>query len=83
MKTKAKHKMPNHWRRVDHFFGWFDAEFATEKLWEILKLALTNGNEDTEVKERSNMIFFFEYTKELYENVGILLQKEKEKYIKK
>ena len=79
-KKHKKIEMSYEWRHIDHFFEWLEVPAASEHFWKILKLALANGEEETEAKERSNMIFFFEYTKELYENSYILLEREKEKY---
>ena len=76
-KSKRKKKLPYEWRRIDYFFDLFDDEGWSEELWKMLKLALTNDEEETEGTERSNMIFLYEYTKELYENIYILLHKEK------
>ena len=82
-KPRKKKKLSYEWRRIDYFFEFFNEEGASEDLWEMLKLALTNDVEGTEGKERSNMIFLYEYTKELYENIYILLHKEKDKARKK
>lgn len=82
-KGKKKKKLSYEWRRIDYFYELFNEEGASEDLWEMLKLALTNDEEETEGRERSNMLFLYEYTKELYENIYILLLKEKEKSSKK
>ena len=82
-KGTRKKKLSYEWRRVDYFFELFNEEGASEELWEMLKLALTNDEEETEGRERSNMLFLYEYTKELYENIYILLHKEKGKARKK
>ena len=78
-KGKKKKKLSYEWRRIDYFFELFNEEGASEDLWEMLKLALTNDEEETEGRERSNMLFLYEYTKELYENIYILLLKERDK----
>lgn len=78
-KGKKKKKLSYEWRRIDYFFELFNEEGASEELWEMLKLALTNDEEETEGRERSNMIFLYEYTKELYELLYILLMQEKDK----
>lgn len=76
-KGKKKKKLSYEWRRIDYFFELFNEEGASENLWEMLKLALTNEEENTDGSERSNMIFLYEYTKELYENIFVLLMKQK------
>ena len=79
MSGKKKKKLSYEWRRIDYFFELFNEEGASEELWKMLKLALTNDEEETEGKERSNMIFFYEYTKELYGNIFFLLMEQKAK----
>ena len=76
-KEHKKKQLPYEWRRINDFFEWFEVSVATEHFWEILKLAITYEGEGPDGRERSNMIFFFEYTRELYENIYNLLQKEK------
>jgi hypothetical protein len=82
-KAKKKKKLPYEWRRINHFFELFNDNGASEELWKMVKLAVTNDEEETEGWERSNMIFLYESTKELYENIYILLQVEKNKTLKK
>ncbi len=82
-KGKRKKKLSYEWRRIEYFFDLFDDEGWSEELWKMLKLALTNDEEGTEGNERSNMIFLYEYTKELYENIYELLLQEKSKTNKK
>lgn len=81
IKTKGKQKkeLPYEWRRINYFFEFFDGESSTEHLWEMLKLALTSGDDNGDAQQRSNMLFFYEYTKELIENIYILLQQQKKK----
>src|SRR5665647_389611 len=75
-KTK---ELPYEWKKIHDFFKWFRPETATEHFWQILKLALTNGEEETDARERSNMIFFYEQTKELLENVFVIWEKKNKK----
>lgn len=82
-KKGKKKELVYEWRRVAYFFQFFDVETSTEHLWEMLKLALTSEDDPGDVKERSNMIFFYEYTKELLENIYILLQEKKKTVNKK
>ncbi|MEO6838311.1 MAG: hypothetical protein ABI185_07970, partial [Ginsengibacter sp.] len=63
----ANKEMAHEWKRINYFFEWFDVDAATEHLWEILKLALVADNDHTDERERSNMIFFYEGVKELFE----------------
>lgn len=83
MSGKKKKKLSYEWRRIDYFFELYSEEGASEDLWKMLKLAITNDEEETEGSERSNMIFLYEYTKELYENIYELLLQEKSKTHKK
>ena len=83
MSVKQKKKLSYEWRRINYFFELYSEEGASEDLWKMLKLALTNDEEETEGSERSNMIFLYEYTKELYENVYELLLQEISKTNKK
>jgi len=61
------------------FSNGFARETTTERFWQILKLALTNGEEEADARERSNMIFFYEQTKELLENVFVIWEKKNKK----
>ena len=80
-KVSKKKRMAYEWRRIDNYFDWlFGLDGPSEILWNMLKLAITNGEEEAEAKERSNMIFFYENTKELFENIAVLLKKQKDKY---
>jgi hypothetical protein len=82
-KKGKKKELVYEWRRVAYFFQFFDVETSTEHLWEMLKLALTSEDDSGDVNKRSDMIFFYEYTKELFENIYILLQEKKKTTSKK
>lgn len=82
-KKGKKKELAYEWRRVAYFFQFFDVETSTGHLWEMLKLALTSEDDLGVVKERSNMIFFYEYTKELLGNIYTLLQEKKKTVSKK
>lgn len=69
--------LSNQWQEIDGFFEFFEQAGAQKDLWKMLKLALINEN--TTGRERSNMIFVYEYTVELYVNTFALLQEQKEK----
>lgn len=61
------------WRRIAYYFEFFDPEGAQEFLWDMFKLALTSFDDDGEPRTRSNFIFYYEHTKELIENISIIL----------
>jgi hypothetical protein len=80
--TKKK-KLPYEWKRINYFFKLLDKKGPEEELWKMLKLALTCDNDNADEHDRSNMIFFYEYAKELFENIYTLLQQQqKEKRLK-
>jgi len=39
---KKNKKLSYEWRRIEYFFQWFSVDSGKEKLWEMLKLALTS-----------------------------------------
>lgn len=78
-KQKASKELPYEWKRIGYFFEWFDAAAATEHFWEILKLALVVDNDKADERERSNMIFFYENVKELFENVFEIWKRKRKK----
>ena len=75
-------ELPYQWRRIDYYFELLDEKGPEEDLWKMLKLALIADNESIDQRDRSNMLFFFEYTKELFENIYVLLKAQKEKQAK-
>lgn len=76
-KIKQKKGLPYEWRRIDYYFELLDQEGPADDLWKMLKLALIADNDHIDPRDRSNMLFFYEYTKELFENIYILLQQQK------
>lgn len=82
-RREKKKELVYEWRRVAYFFQFFDVETSSRHLWEMLKLALTSEDDSGDINERSDMIFFYEYTKELFENIYILLQEKKKTVSKK
>ena len=80
-KIKQKKELPYEWMRIDYYFELLDQEGPAEDLWKMLKLALIADNDHIDVRDRSNMLFFYEYTKELFENIYtlLLLQKKNSK----
>jgi hypothetical protein len=82
-KKKKIYELSYEWQRLDYFFALFELKGPDEELWEILKLALIADNDQIDERERGKMIFFYEYTKELFENIFILLQDKKKAVSKK
>ena len=76
--TKKK-ALCNEWRRIDYYFELLDEHGPAEDLWKMLKLALISGDEHADKRDRSNMIFFYECSRELFKNVYSLLQQQKKK----
>lgn len=79
-KRKLKRNIePNNfeWNRIKYYFALYQNGRSTEELWEILKLAMTSEDDDGEIRTRRNMLFFFEHTKELFENVRTILNDTK------
>lgn len=77
-KSKNQDKqLPYEWRRIGYYFELLDQEGPTEELWKMLKLAMIADNDHINPRDRSNMLFFYEYTKELFENIYTLLQQQK------
>jgi hypothetical protein len=72
-KQKKDKKLPYEWLRIDYYFELLDEEGPAEDLWKMLKLALIADNDHIDPRDRSNMLFFYEYTKELFENIFTLL----------
>ncbi|MDB5275796.1 MAG: hypothetical protein JWR61_751 [Ferruginibacter sp.] len=76
IKKKQQRALPYEWQRIAYYFELLDEEGPAEDLWKILKLALIADNDHTDEHERSNMLFFYEYTKELFQHVYTLLQRQ-------
>jgi len=64
------------WRRIGYFFQWFTVDNSKEQLWEMLKLALTSEDEAGNLKERSDMLNFYEHAIELIENIHVLYEEK-------
>jgi len=77
-----KNELSDEWKRVAHFFEWFDSGGAKEQFWEILKLALVADNDKADERERSNMIFFYENVTVLFENVFKIWERKRKKMTK-
>lgn len=66
-KVKQAKPLPfeKEWARINYYFEMLDEQGPAEDLWEMLKLALIADNDLVTPRERSNMIFLYEYTKQL------------------
>jgi hypothetical protein len=76
-RKREREELSYEWKKIEYFFGWFDADAASKHFWNILKLALIADNEKANEHERSNMIFFYENVKELFENVFEIWKRKK------
>ena len=79
-KNKLKKKVePNNyeWNRIKYYFALYQNTRSTEELWDMFKLAMTSEDDDGEIRTRRNMIFFFEHTKELFENITAIIKNSK------
>ena len=76
-KIKQKKELLYEWMRIDYYFKLLDKEGPAEDLWKMLKLSLIADNDIIDPRDRSNLLFFYENTKELFENIYTLLQQQK------
>ena len=67
------------WLILKDYFETFDEQGPQEILWFMLTTAMKLENEDVSGTERSNMIFFYEYTLALFKASYILCNREKKK----
>ena len=69
------------WNIIDEYFSFFGLEEIYNELWLLTAGTLTNEEEQFSQKaiDRSNLIFFFEYTKMFFEAVQVLHNKHKKK----
>ena len=67
------------WNIIDEYFSFFGLEDVHHELWLLTAGTLTNEEEQFSEKaiDRSNLIFFFEYTKMFFEAVQLLHDKHK------
>jgi len=78
-KNKKQNKdLQQQWSRIDSYFEFFDREGPAEDLWKMLKLALISDNDNIDPRDRTEMLFYYEQTKELFENIYVILQQQKE-----
>jgi hypothetical protein len=69
-------QLPYEWQRVAYYFELLDQNGPAEDLWKMLKWAMIADNDHIDQHDRSNMLFFYEYTKELFQNTYALLQQQ-------
>lgn len=79
VKSKKAKGLSPEWYRINDFFMILDEDGPSNELWKMLKLALIVNNDNTDERDRSNMIFLYENTKKLFEDVFTLLEKEKKR----
>ena len=77
----AKQTKESAWNIIDEYFHFFGLEDVHHELWLLTAGTLTNEEEQFSQKaiDRSNLIFFFEYTKMFFEAVQVLHNKHKKK----
>lgn len=71
------------WKILHEFFEAFDEEGPQETLWFMLAAAMKLESEDIDGKERSNIIFFYEYSVALFKAAHVLYQHHYEKKARK
>ena len=77
LRTEQKEKYA--WKIIDDFFQFFDDEGPKEILRDMLTIAMVSDHEEITGKIRSNMIFFYSYSKAFYEAVYFLYEKKENK----
>ena len=69
------------WKIITEYFSFFELDEVKDELWVLTAGAL--GNDDLQQSQkgidRNNLIFFYEYTKMLFEAVDLLHDKRKRK----
>jgi len=77
----ARQTKESAWNIIDEYFSFFSLEDVHNELWLLTAGTLTNEEEQFSQKaiDRSNLIFFFEYTKMFFEAVQVLHNKHKKK----
>jgi len=64
------------WRILKDYFDTFDEQGPQEILWFMFTTAMKLENEEVSGSERSNMIFFYEYTVALFKAAYLLSKKK-------
>jgi hypothetical protein len=67
------------WKIIREFYAFFEAEGAGEMLWYLLTVALISDNEEITSKHRSNLLFFYEYSRALHQAVYLLNEERQTK----
>lgn len=67
------------WKILSEFFEAFDEDGPQETLWFMLSAALKLESEEIDGKERSNMLFFYEYTVAFFKAAHVLYRYHDEK----
>jgi len=70
----AKQTKESAWDIIDEYFSFFDMNEIHNELWLLIAGTLTNDEMEPSQKpiDRSNLIFFFEYTRMFFEAVQVL-----------
>lgn len=67
------------WKIVKEYFEFFEEEGLDEMIWFMLVQTMKSDSEDVTGKDRSNVLFFYEYTKILNKAVFYLSKLKQEK----
>jgi hypothetical protein len=73
-KLRSEKKEKFAWQVISDFFEFFDQEGPKEILRDMLTISLISDREDITGKLRSDMIFFYTYSKALYEALYFLYE---------
>ncbi|PZR27446.1 MAG: hypothetical protein DI535_10570 [Citrobacter freundii] len=68
------------WKILHEFFETFDEDGPQETLWFMLSAAMKLETEDVDGKERSNMLFFYDYSIAFFKAVHFLYRRHREKH---
>lgn len=68
-------KQKDAWAVFHEFFDFFDGDSPKEHQWYLLIMSLTNSSDEMGAKQRSNLIFFFEYSLALIKAAEVLNNK--------
>ena len=77
----ARQTKESAWNIIDEYFSFFGLDDVHNELWVLTAGTLTNEETQFSQKaiDRSNFIFFFEYTKMFFEAVQLLHNKHRKK----
>ncbi len=65
------------WQIIKTFYEGFDKENVADSMWHMVTITMQADNEHVEGKDRSNILFFYEYWKILNEAVAFLNEERK------